>query len=89
MAKTFKTVEQINSAGIAAEMLKHGILELEFIGRFLPVEPMLNVSEADSAIYIYRFPSTYEVASTNGDPVWEAQDQQVWDGLMAEYGVSA
>ena len=81
--ETAKTAD-INSQGIKIEATRQGVSELDFLGKFQhPEHPDSN----DWAICIYRFPSGMRVAVTNGDPVWEETDLQLFAKLLEEYRI--
>lgn len=80
-------IEELNSSGIEAEMRSQGLNEIKFLGSYLPLKQHPNVCDADARIWIYEFPNRYKVADTNGDPIWEAEDLQAWEEVMADYGV--
>ena len=84
--KTNQTVNvsEINSAGILAEALRSGITTATLLGMYEhPDHPGNN----DWQITIYRL-GDVRVADTNGDPVWEEDDQQVFAELIEEYEIT-
>jgi len=82
--KNMRAIEDINCASIKAEARKLGLKKLELLGKYWhPEHPDSN----DFAIEIYQFPGGAKVAATNGDPIWEEQDLQVWGDLMEQYGI--
>jgi hypothetical protein len=82
--KIMRKIEDINSVGIEIEARRQGLCELEFIGKFWhPGHPESN----DWAIEIYQFPGGAKVAATNGNPIWEESDFEIWEEMMVIYGI--
>ena len=73
------SIDDINSAGIAAEARKAGISAVTKLGD--------NGKFGDARVTIYQL-GDVRVADTNGDPVWEESDNATFAELLESEGIA-
>ena len=73
------SIDDINSAGIAAEARKAGISTVTKLGD--------NGKSGDAKVTIYQL-GDVRVADTNGDPVWEESDSATFAELVESEGIA-
>lgn len=76
-------IKDINSAEIQSEMKRQGIEKIKYIGKFWHPE---HSDSNDYAIEIYEYKGM-KVAATNGNPIWEESDFEIWEEMMVIYGI--
>lgn len=81
---TLTPIEDINSTGIQAEADKHAITHATFIDEGGEGENYITVWELTGADGI-----GFRVADTNGEPVWEEADMEIFADLLASVGIDA
>ncbi len=73
------SIDNINSAGIAAEARKAGISTVTKLGD--------NGKTGDAKVTIYQL-GDVRVADTNGDPIWEESDNATFAELLESEGIA-
>ena len=73
------SIDNINSAGIAAEARKAGIYTVTKLGD--------NGKTGDARVTIYQL-GDVRVADTNGDPVWEESNSATFAELLESEGIA-
>ena len=72
------SIDNINSAGIAAEARKAGISTVTKLGT--------NGKTGDAKVTIYQL-GDVRVADTNGDPIWEESDGATFAEMLESEGI--
>lgn len=76
-------ISKINSTEIIHEAKKAGLSTVVLLGKY---EHPDHPGSGDWAISVYDV-GGFRVADTNGLPIWEEGDQEVFADLLEEYGV--
>jgi hypothetical protein len=97
IADDMVSLDNLNSAGIVAELKPFGITQVREVAQMIAADDNGYIKSTDGRVYEFPYVAkpgedtalgTALVADTNGDPVWQGNDEAEFADLLADYDLS-